>query len=193
MQDDKGGDTTSTTAEVEPAEAVLLGTESTDDQPETTATSLPKSDPIQWTASDAVEHERSKSWYTVTLLIATAIIGLAIWMGQWSLAVLIFIILIAVFVVVRKPTREIHYELSNDGLLIDGQLRPIGEFRAFGVRHDGALWQLILIPVKRFALSATMFINEEQGEQIVDFLGTVLPMEEVKQDFVDAVSKRLKL
>ena len=192
MQDDKGGDTTSAITEAEPVEAVPSGATLVDDQLDTPAVPLSKLDPIQWTASDAVEHERSKSWYIVVTLIAALIIGVAIWIGQWSLAVLIFIILIAIFVVVRKPAHEIRYELSSDGLSIDGQLRPISEFRAFGVRHDGALWQLVLIPIKRFGLSVTTFINEDQGEQIVDLLGTVLPMEEVGSDFVDSLSKKLK-
>lgn len=193
MQDDKGGDMTSTETDDESAETVSLTTESTDDQPEAATASLSKSNSIQWTASDAVEHERSKAWYILATLITAGVIGLAIWMNQWSLAILVFIILIAIFVVVGKPSREIHYELSSDGLSVDGRLYPISDFRAFGVRHDGALWQLVLIPVKRFALSVTTFINEDQGEQIVDFLGAVLPMEEVQQDFVDTISKRLKL
>ncbi len=169
MDDGKGGQTKPATTTVAPVQA------------------------IQWTASDSIDHERSKLWYFVAILVAASVIGLAIWLNQWSLAVLVAVILISVFVVVRKPAREVHYELSSEGLLIDDRKYLLDEFRAFGVRRDGALWQLVLIPVKRFALSITTFINEEQGEQIVDFLGAVLPMEEVKPDFVDSLSKRLKL
>lgn len=148
---------------------------------------------IQWTASDSIDHERSKSWYIVAILITVIIAGVAIWLGQWSLAVLVTVILIAVFVVTGKPAREINYELSSEGLVVDTRRYQLSEFRAFGVRRDGALWQLVLVPVKRFGLAITTFINEDQGEQIVDFLGAVLPMEEVKPDFVDTISKRLKL
>ncbi len=148
---------------------------------------------IQWTASDSIQHEHSKSWYVVAVLITIAIAGIAMWFDQWSLAILVAVILIAVFVVAGKPAREINYELSMEGLIVDSRRYGLDEFRAFGVRHDGALWQLVLIPVKRFGLPITTFINEEQGEQIVDFLGAILPMEEVHQDFVDAISKRLKL
>ena len=98
-----------------------------------------------------------------------------------------------ILVVTGKPAREVNYELSTDGLVVDGRKYTLGEFRAFGVRRDGALWQLVIIPVKRFGLPVTTFINEEQGEQIVDFLGAILPMEEVHPDFVDSISKRLKL
>lgn len=153
----------------------------------------PAATSIRWTASDSVDHDRSRMWYLAAILIAAGAIGLAIWLGQWSLAILILVILVAVFVVVRRPSREIQYELSGDGLSIDNQHYPLNSFRAFGVRRDGALWQLVLIPIKRFSLSVTMFINEDQGEQIVDFLGTLLPMEEVKADFVDDLSKKLKL
>ena len=162
-------------------------------QPEPATPTVAPVQVIQWTASDSIEHERSKSWYIVAILITAAIAGVAIWLGQWSLAILVAVILAAILVVTGKPAREVNYELSTDGLVVDGRKYALGEFRAFGVRRDGALWQLVIIPVKRFGLPVTTFINEEQGEQIVDFLGAILPMEEVHPDFVDSLSKRLKL
>jgi hypothetical protein len=50
-----------------------------------------------------------------------------------------------------------------------------------------------LIPVTRFGMSTTVFIHEDQGEQIIDIFGARLPMEETKLDFVDKLIQRLKL
>jgi hypothetical protein len=83
--------------------------------------------------------------------------------------------------------------LTDQGLHVDGQLHRYDEFRAFGVRRDGALWQIVLIPVKRFGLSLTMYIQEEQGESIVDALGARLPMENVQADAVDKLIRKLKI
>jgi hypothetical protein len=167
-------------------------TEEKDAAEEKTA-ATPKTQSIIWTASESVDHQRGKIWYLVAILVAAAIVGLAIWTKQYTMGGLAIIMLIAVIVVVRKPAREINYELSDAGLTIDGRLRPFEEFRAFGVRRDGALWQLVLIPVKRFGLAVTMFIHDDQGEQIVDALGGRLPMEDVPVDMVDKLTRRLKL
>lgn len=148
---------------------------------------------ISWSASESVEHARGVWWYVILAVLTLAIVGLGIWTKQWTLAGLAVIAAVTIIVVIKQPSREIRYELSNEGLSIDGQLKPFADFRAFGVRQDGALWQLVLIPVKRFSMSVTLFINNDQGEQIVDFIGARLPMEKVDPDMVDKLTRRLKL
>jgi hypothetical protein len=100
---------------------------------------------------------------------------------------------VALLTVSHRPARELHYTLTSDGLTVEDQTRPFSDFRAFGVQQYGAMWQLVLIPVKRFGLSVTMFIHDDQGEEIVDALGTRLPMEEVKIDLLDKIIHRLKI
>jgi hypothetical protein len=157
---------------------------------------------IRWTASDAIDHDRGKGWYTVVIIAAfvvlLALATLAFFkiialMTAISTGVLVVVMLVALLLVAKKPARELDYLLTDAGLTIEGQLHPFSEFRAFGVRQQGATWQLVLIPVKRFGMSATMFIQEDQGEQIVDELGAYLPMENVKTDLVDKLMRRLKL
>lgn len=158
--------------------------------------------PIHWTASESIDHARSKKWYAGAAIIAAIIIvGLVVLdifriidlMTMITTGVLVIMMLIAVFMVTKKPVREIDYILTESGLTIAGQLHPFNEFRGFGVRHQGALWQLVLLPVKRFGLSVTMFIHEDQGEEIVDTLGMILPMEDVKTDLIDNITRRLKI
>lgn len=148
---------------------------------------------VSWSASESVDHERGKLWYVVLVLLAAVIIGLSVWLRLWTTGALALVVSVAIFVVTRKPSREIQYSLSDEGISIGGNLRRYDEFRAFGVRHDGAFWQLVLIPVTRFGMSVTIFINEDQGEEIVDILGARLPMEEMKNDAIDNVIRRLKL
>ena len=148
---------------------------------------------VHWSASDSIEHERGKTWYAVLFLLALSVIGVSIWLQLWTTGFLVLVVSIAILVVTKRPNREVQYELSDAGVSIDGNLRSYSEFRAFGVRHDGVFWQLVLIPVTRFGMSVTIFINEDQGEQIVDIIGARLPMEETKHDFVDKLVRRLKL
>jgi hypothetical protein len=157
---------------------------------------------IRWTASDSIDHERGRGWYigavTITLSLVALLVVLAVFdiistMTAVTTGVLTVIILVALLVVARKPARQLNYMLTDAGLTIEGKLYPFSEFRAFGVQRIGALWQLVLVPVRRFGLNVTMFIHEEQGEQIVDELGARLPMEDLKIDPVDRLVRRLKI
>jgi len=153
---------------------------------------------ISWTASEAIDHERGTWWYVIAITVAIIAVGLSFWLqgvsfNSISSTILIVVVFAAILTVSRRPARELHYTLSSEGLTIDGKLRSFDEFRAFGVAQDGALWQLVLIPVQRFGFSITMLISSDQGEAIVDALGARLPMENVKIDLLDKIIRKLKI
>lgn len=164
--------------------------------------SAKSSNGIHWTASDSIEHHRGQGWYFGLIGIVVAISALLVVLYLFDIfslttsvttEILVLVMLAALLVVTRQPPREVQYTLTDEGLAIDNQLHPFSEFRAFGVRKVGAMWQLVLIPVKRFGFSVTMFINEDQGEKIVDEFGARLPMEDIKPDFIDNLIRRLKI
>ncbi|MCL2037513.1 hypothetical protein FWG95_00670 [Candidatus Saccharibacteria bacterium] len=157
---------------------------------------------ISWTASDSIEHHRSKGWYIgiISIVVAiTALLATLTFFEIFSLStsitteILVIVMMVALIVVTRQPAREVNYLLTDAGLTINGQLHPFSEFRAFGVRQVGAMWQLVLTPIRRFGINVSMFINEEQGEKIIDELGARLPMEDVKNDILDSLIRRLKI
>jgi hypothetical protein len=153
---------------------------------------------IKWTASEAIDHERGALWYVVAVALVIAAIVLSFWLqgvsfSSISSTILIVVIFVALLTVSHRPAREFDYTLTDEGLTIENQLRPFSDFRAFGVRQDGALWQLTLIPIKRFGLSVEMFIHDDQGEEIVDALGARLPMEDIKPNLLDKVVHKLKM
>lgn len=157
---------------------------------------------ISWTASEAVDHVRGKTWHIAVVATGVGLLALVVLLTflqiftLWSAistGALIVVALVALVVVSRAPVREIEYSITGDGVEIAGKLHDFSEFRAFAVRRLGALWELVLLPVKRFGVESTMFIHEDQGEQIVDELGAVLPMENASMSWVDSVAHRLKL
>ena len=187
--------------ETEPVEEEIAD----DDEMETVdgeSTELSAFEPIQWSSSSTIEHEHGANWNFALLgvagLIIAGIVGWSIWQQNFSFSNmsvigLVIVVVIAIMVVSKKPANEISYMLTESGLTIDGQLHPFSEFRAFGVHQDGALWQLTLIPVKRFGAAVTMFISAEQGEMIVDILGARLPMESISTHPIDKLARLLKL
>jgi hypothetical protein len=153
---------------------------------------------IHWTASESIDHKRGIWWYVIAAVLVAAAIGVSFWLqgvsfSSISSTVLVVVIFIALLTVSHRPARELHYALTQEGLTIENQLHPFDDFRAFGVHQDGALWQLTLIPVKRFGFSVTMFIHDDQGEAIVDALGARLPMEDVRVDLIDKIVRKLKI
>ncbi|MCL1876677.1 hypothetical protein FWF74_01415 [Candidatus Saccharibacteria bacterium] len=170
--------------------------ETNPDQPD-----LPAFEPIKWSSSNTIDHERGAGWHLALFgiagLIIAGMIGLSLWKG-WSasnisIIGLVAVIVIAILVVSKKPSVETNYMLTESGLTINSTLHPFSEFRAFGVHQDGALWQLTLIPVRRFGAAITTFINSDQGEIIVDVLGARLPMEEISTHPIDKLTRLLKL
>jgi hypothetical protein len=153
--------------------------------------STPKT--IEWKAAESIDHQRSAGWYVILYGVAIILIGLCVWAQQWITIALIIIIIIGLQVVGNKPSRMIDYSLSSEGLTINGRLHPFSEYRGFGVRHDGHFWQLVLLPTARFAMETSIFIRDEHGEEIVDFLGAILPMEQINKDIIGHIARKLKL
>lgn len=207
---DKPADTVATTEEKTSADPTTIDNDSfpsqfinepTDTQPETDQPDNTTFE-IHWSASESPEHKHGAEWNWMIILIAVAvIIGLiALAMIKFlplitaiSMVVLASLITITMFMVAKRPPRIINYILTEQGVTVAGQLHPFSEYRAFGVHEVGALWELVLLPVKRFGVGNTMFIDEGQGEAIVDTLGARLPMEEVNDTLIDHWSRFMKL
>jgi len=190
--------------EAQPETPATAEDEQDSTQQPTTEKTKPKAAPVEihWTASDGIDHQRGRGWYIGVIVIVVAISALLATLAFFEIfslttsittEILVVVMAAALFVVTRLPAREVKYTLTDAGLTIEGQLHPFSEFRAFGVRRAGATWQLVLIPVKRFGASVTMFIHESQGEEIIDELGVRLPMEDVKNDLMDNLIRRLKI
>lgn len=163
---------------------------------------LPQIQPISWTATESVAQQRTGRWYGTATIIFVVIAVIDVLLFIFKITSLITMVsslglfvamYIALLVSTKMPSRESAYVLSSDGITINGRKHAFSEFRAFGVRHRGALWQLVLIPTKRFAMEVVSYIDEDHGEAIVDILASYLPMEEVPENSVDRLIDRLKM
>jgi hypothetical protein len=147
---------------------------------------------IAWTASEYVHHSKGALWLVGFIAIVALLLALAIWSQAWTFAVLIVVMGVAMGIIAFRKPHELHYTLSDDGLTIDDKAYAFSDFRAFGVVDDGALYSIMLIPIKRLAPTVAVYFEEQDGEQIVDILGTYLPMEEFHQDLFDRLMHRLR-
>lgn len=152
----------------------------------------PRMDAIVWSASEYVEHAKSTMWFIWLGVVTVIGVAVAIFvLKQYTFALLLVVMAIAVVIWARRPAHEVCYELSTSGILINDRQFPFNEFRAFGVIQDNAIYYAVLLPTKRFSPGVNVYFPSDMGEQIVDMLGAALPMEQLRQDFIDKLTSRL--
>lgn len=149
--------------------------------------------PVSWTAHEYLHQEKGAGWFILFAIVIAGLIGLSIWMNAISFTAVLVVITFIVVVYLRRPPRELSYTLNDEGLLIDNHLYKYEDFKAFGVVQDGDEFSVMLIPTQRFQPSVTVYFPEEAGEDIVDMLGSRLPMKNLKLDAVDRLVRLLRL
>lgn len=149
---------------------------------------------INWTAAEYVEHDKGHRWYAVLAAAAVIlIVGAVFLLHDWIFAILIAVMAMTVIVITRRPAREISYQLDASGITVGEKHFMFTDFRAFGVVKEGAIYNLRLIPNKRFMPVVTAYIPNDQGERIIDVFGAVLPMEEIQPDIIDRLVAKSRI
>ncbi len=147
---------------------------------------------IEWQASEYIDREKTTIWFIGLGLATLALLAVAIFLIQdITFAILVVVMAIAIAVIARRPAKSMNYRLSFESLMVNDKTFSLRDFRAFGVIQEGAVYSVTLLPNKRFAPSVNVHFPPEYGEQIVDILGALLPMEHVAPDLIDQLTSRL--
>lgn len=150
--------------------------------------------PVRWQATEYIHHDKTALWFVVFSIVVIVFILIAIFLiKSITFAVLVPVMAAALVVYSYRPPRVIDYTLSRQGLHINDRLYSFGEFKSFGVIRDDGEYSIMLIPIKRFRPGVTVYFPEEVGEAIVDMLGVRLPMQELKLDVVDKLTRKLRM
>lgn len=160
--------------------------------PEVEAELRPTTEPIAWQASEYIHHEKQTMWFVGLIGVSLLLLVTAFVIQSWSFAVLVVVMSIAVSFMALRPPRAMNYQLTAQGLQVNEKHFSYHDFRSFGIINEGALYSVLLTPNKRFMPQVTMYFPPELGEQIVDLLGAMLPMEEVELDPLDKLVRKLR-
>jgi len=151
-------------------------------------------EPIYWQADEHANQARSPKWYVGFGIVVLVFMAVAVLlMRSWSFAIVIAVAAVTLVVYTGRSPRQIRYTLSYKGLYVDDKLYPIENYKAFGVYRDSEQFTLVLLPTKRFMPGLTAYFPEEAGEQIVDILADIIPMQDIKPDMVDQLVRKLRL
>jgi hypothetical protein len=174
----------------QPPTASYAGYDLTDQTP---VQNVPHGDQtISWQASEYIHHSKGLGWIIGLAVVTAVLVGVAIWLGVWTFAVLVVVMAIAIGVVAFRPPRVLHYTLNDQGLQVDQRFYTFSDFRAFGILDEGAFYTIMLLPTKRFMPAINVFFAEQDGEKIVDVLGSRLPLEQLRHDSVEKLMRRLR-
>lgn len=156
-------------------------------------TAAPEQALISWEASEYIHHEKDKNWFILLVVCGVVLLALAIFLlRSITFSVLIVVMVVAIMVLARRPPRTLRYQLGSQSLSIDDQHYSYGEFRSFGVLQDGAVYSIVLLPIKRFRPGVNVYFPQEYGEQIVDTLGEVIPLQPLQLDAIDKLARKLR-
>jgi len=156
---------------------------------------LGSNNPINWVAQEYIHPEKTPSWYVVFVLAALALIAIDVFVFKsWTFSLLVIVMSVALVVYSRRPPKDVQYTLSiSQGLYVGDKLYDFNDYKSFGVIKDGEHHSIMLIPTKRFGAGLSVYFPEDMGEQIVDILGSRLPMETLKLDAIDIIVRKLGL
>ena len=148
---------------------------------------------ISWTAEEYIVRERNAMWYIGLFVIGIGLIALSVFLKWWTFLILVVLSIITILISNLRPPRTIKYTLNKDGLLEENKLHKYEDYKAFGILKEGSHFSAVLLPKKRFGVSTKVYFPGGSGEGIVDALGSRLPMEEVKLDFLDKIVNFLRI
>ncbi len=150
-------------------------------------------DPVSWTASEYIEHEKSAGWFVRYVLAVIVLVSLIFLLTREWFSVILTFALAVVFGIfaARKPT-VLQYHLDNRGVVIGQKLYPISLFRSFAVVDEGAFHSIILLPMKRFMPSISIYYAPDDEAAILNAFSLLLPQETHQHDAIDRLMHRIR-
>src|SRR5690606_8954315 len=165
----------------------------TGDEAEVSGPSAPApQEPIRWTASEYVAHEKGVGWY---ILLGLAIVAFAavvyVVTGELLSSVVIVVMGIAFGAFAARQPQELDYALDNTALHVGNRSYGYAQFKSFTIIDEGAIRSIMLMPLQRFMPPLNVYYAPEDEDKIATALSGYLPYEDRKQDVVDRFMRKV--
>lgn len=157
--------------------------------------SLPDTDikPVEWTASEFIDHEKQAGWFAAVGIIA-AVIALGMYLFTQDLVSAVVIIMVSTLFAVfgaRKP-RILKYILDVHGIHIGNKSYSYNEFKSFAIMEEGPFNSVLLQPFKRIATPISLYYPPDQELAIVNTIGSYLPQELREHSLIDRLMRKVR-
>ncbi|HSW99354.1 MAG TPA: hypothetical protein VLF71_06000 [Candidatus Saccharimonadales bacterium] len=156
------------------------------------AGSAPGGDPIEWTASEFIDHDKGPIWYVV---LAAGTLGICavlfFWLHDMVTIVAITVLAIMIGIMAARKPRTLQYRLDRSGLSAGKQFHPYGKFKAFAVIDEGAFASITFLPAKPFNLPVSVYFSPDDESKILEITARHLPLQPGALDVFDALMRSL--
>jgi hypothetical protein len=153
-----------------------------------------RSNNAQWEAPEFIAHPHGAGWFMELFLITIGLAALTYFLANDAFASVIIVILgIIVGVFATQQPNQAKYEISSDGLSVNGKFYSFSNYKSFTTVDEGAFSSVNLFPIKRFMPPLSVYFDASQAKKITDALGDSLPYEERKLDSIERLTRRLRI
>lgn len=152
---------------------------------------------VTWQAKEFIENHKNPLWFVglgvVTLVIATIVYFYSGSRGEREILSPIVITIMGIIFGVfasRKP-QTLDYVIDNHGIQIGSKHYQFSQFKSFALMSEGGPVSILLLPLKRFMPSISLYYVDTDQEKIVEALSSYLPMEQRSHDLTDRLMHKI--
>ncbi len=150
-------------------------------------------DPIEWTASEYISHEKDMMWYVAVTLGSVIIAGAVYFLTKELIASITIVVVAfsAVFFAGRKPETKT-YRITTNTVTIDDKKHSLSDFKSFSIVDEGAIDSIWFKPLARFKPMLIIYFAPGDEEKIAEALSNFLPYENRELDALDRLTRRMR-
>jgi hypothetical protein len=147
---------------------------------------------LEWYAPEYEHRPKGVLWYWGSMIIALAVLALAIWQENYLFAIIVIIAEILVIVWANREPRTIHFNFTENGLVIDKRHDYRWEkLIGFGITDDlnEDTPKLYLFRKEHFHTPIVIALPRSKRETIEFFIDTKLPRYDISSSLSDVVDE----
>lgn len=158
-----------------------------------TVAATPVSQPVKWTASEYIAHQKGLVWFALLGLALFVLIGAVFLFTRDILAsILVGVAGLTFGVFAARPPRVLDYSVDDRGIQIGQKFYPYHDFKSFAIVDEGPVPSVMLVPLKRFMPPITVYYAPTEEDAILNVLANYLPHEEKQPDAVDRLMSKIR-
>ncbi len=151
--------------------------------------------PVSWTASEYIAHDKTVIWYMTVTILTLIFSGLIYFFDSNNSLfspVLVAIAGIIFMVAASRKPKVLEYLIDDSGLHVGQKLYSYAQFKSFALVQEGPITTIVFIPLQRFVPTLTVYFDPKDQDVIVDSLSVYLPVENRKMDVIDSIMRKIR-
>lgn len=145
---------------------------------------------MEWRAPEFEFRPKSVSWYWMSIIIATACIGVAVWQNNFLFGLFIVVGEILILVWANREPATISFRASERGLTVGASASyawgDVQDFSFDEAPHAG--WPILTFRLRnRLRPSLRVRVERARASEILQFLDREIPRVEHDQSFLDVL------